>query len=166
MSEDKLEFKRPFLIYGNLALVAWIFLSFGALVLYNQLYGWLFLMFTSASVYLILRRLGCSSCYYCKTCTSGFGRLAGAFFGKGQLKKGSVGNRQVLIGIIYFLLVPLPIGILAYSTVQGFSVTSVFLLGCLVAISVYSASTWLGKHVAASEKPVVVSSESVKKQNS
>jgi hypothetical protein len=159
LSEEKLEFKRPFLIYGNLALLAWILLAFATFVLYNQLYGWLFLMFTSAAVYLILRRLGCSSCYYCKACTSGFGRLAGAFFGRGFLKKGSVGNRHVLIAFIYLLLAPLPIATLIFYTVQAFDVLKVSVLGGLLVISGYSIATWFVR----SPKPTV--GESVKKQN-
>jgi hypothetical protein len=142
LSEEKLEFSRPFLIYGNLALLAWMFLAFFAVWLYNQVYGYLLLLFTAAAIYLILRRLGCSSCYYCKSCTSGFGRLAGAFFGTGYTKKGSVGNRIGLVGFIYFLLFPLPLTFLAFSFMQAFSLLSVFFLICLVIVSVYSLSTW------------------------
>jgi hypothetical protein len=142
VSEEKLEFTRPLLIYGNLALLAWIFLAFAALWFYNPLYSWLFLLFTTASVYLILRRLGCSSCYYCKSCTSGFGRLSGAFFGTGYTKKGSVGNRHGLIAFIYFLLAPLPMAALASSIFQEFSVLKLSLMVSLAAITVFSGLTW------------------------
>ncbi len=56
-------------------------------------------------VYAVLRRIGCSSCYKCKACTSGFGRLAGAFFGKGFVKKESVGNRLGVGGVGLFFVV-------------------------------------------------------------
>ena len=68
----------------------------------------LYLIAVAGIIYAILRRLGCSSCYRCKTCTSGFGRLAGAFFGKGYVKKESVSNRFGIIAFIYFLLCPVP----------------------------------------------------------
>jgi hypothetical protein len=145
LSEQKLEFTRPFLIWGNLALLAWVFLAFFGMWLYSQIYGWLLLIFTAASIYMILRRLGCSSCYYCKTCTSGFGRLAGAFFGRGYIKKGSVGNRKGFLVFIYFLLAPLPVAFLLISTVQAFEVLKVAVLACLLVISVFSLSTWLLK---------------------
>lgn len=148
MSEEKLEFTRPFLVYGNLALLAWMFLAFFAVWLYNQVYGYLLLLFTAAAIYLILRRLGCSSCYYCKSCTSGFGRLAGAFFGTGYTKKGSVGNRLGLVAFIYVLLAPLPIAVLASSLVQVFDVLKVFVLVCILTLSLYSASTWVPKKSA------------------
>lgn len=142
MSEEKLEFKLPFLVYGNLALLAWIFLAFAALWFYSPLYSWLFLLFTAASIYLILRRLGCSSCYYCKSCTSGFGRLSGAFFGTGYTKKGSVGNRHGFVAFIYFLLAPLPMAVLISSILQEFSVLKLAFLAGLIAITVYSGLTW------------------------
>jgi hypothetical protein len=145
VSEDKLEFARPFLILGNLALLAWVFLAFFAVWFYNQVYGWLLLIFTAAAIYMILRRLGCSSCYYCKSCTSGFGRLAGAFFGRGHLKKGSVGNRLGIVAFVYFLLAPLPVAFLCLSLLEGFSFLKVLVITCLLAVSVYSLTTWRKK---------------------
>ncbi len=142
MSEEKLDFKRPFLIGGNLALLAWIFLAFFATWFYNQVYGWLLLLFTAAAIYLILRRLGCSSCYYCKSCTSGFGRLAGAFFGTGYTKKGSVGNRAGFIGFIYVLLAPLPVALVVLSLLQALDILKIFVLTCLLLLIAYSISTW------------------------
>ena len=146
LSEEKLQFTRPFLIWGNLALLAWVFLAFFAMWFYNQIYGWLLLVFTAAAVYMILRRLGCSSCYYCKSCTSGFGRLAGAFFGTGYTKKGSVGNRKGFIVFIYFLLAPLPAAFLILSAVHAFAVVKGVVLACLLAVTFYSASTWSKKN--------------------
>ncbi len=142
MSEEKLEFTRSFLIYGNLTLLAWMLLAFLGTWLYNQIYGYLLLVFTAVAIYLILRRLGCSSCYYCKSCTSGFGRLAGAFFGTGYLKKGSVGNRTGLVGFIYFLLFPLPTVFLVLSMLQAVSVFNALVLTLLVLIFIYSLLTW------------------------
>ncbi len=145
MSEEKLEFNKTFLISGNLALLAWVFLAFAATWFYNQIYGYLLLIFTAALIYLILRRLGCSSCYYCKVCTSGFGRLAGAYFGKGFTKKESIGNRIGLIAFIYLLLAPLPIGLLITSIVQTATLWKILVLAGLTAVSIYSLSTWFKK---------------------
>lgn len=143
MSEEKLEFTKPLLIGGNLALVAWVFLASFGIWFYNQTYSWLMFFFTAAGVYLILRRLGCSSCYYCKSCTSGYGRLAGVFFGTGYTKKGSVGNRKTLTAFIYFLLSFLPLTLLGLSTIQAFTLLKSVVLFCLLAVTLYSVSTWL-----------------------
>jgi hypothetical protein len=145
LSEERLGLKRQFLVLGNLMLVAWVFIAFGGIWFYNQVFSYLLLVFTVAMIFLILRRLGCSSCYYCKTCTSGFGRLAGAFFGTGYTKKGSVGNRTGLLSFIYFLLFPLPVALLALSLSTEVSVLKILVLALLLVISTCSLSTWAMK---------------------
>ena len=142
MAEEKLEFTRPLLVLGNLGLLAWIFLAFFGILFYNQIYGWLYLVVEAVTIYVILRRLGCSSCYKCKSCTSGFGRLSGAFFGKGYIKKESIGNRLGMIAFVYILLLPIPAATLFLSISEAFSFLKLTVLGCLVSVSVYSLATW------------------------
>jgi hypothetical protein len=86
--------------------------------------------------------LGCSSCYMCKACTSGFGRLAGDFFGRCFVKKESVGNRFGVVAFMYVLLLPVPA---AFIVLAGFSVASVVVLGFLLVLSVYSLLTWYNR---------------------
>jgi hypothetical protein len=81
----------------------------------------------------------------CKTCTSGFGRLAGDFFGRGFVKKASVGNRLSIVAFLYVLLLPVPA---AFVVLGGFSVASIAVLGCLLAVSVYSLSTWYNRKLS------------------
>lgn len=147
MSEIKLLFDRRFLILGNLGLLAWIIIASTAVLFYNQLYGWSYLIFLVIMVYGVLRRLGCSSCYMCKECTSGFGRLAGIFFGIGYVKKESVGNRWGAVGFVYVLLLPVPAVFVLLSLVGEFSVVGLFVLGCLLALSGYSLATWFNRAV-------------------
>ena len=142
MTEEKLEFTRSLVVLGNLGLLAWVFLAFFGVLFYNQIYGWAYLIFEVIIIYVILRRIGCTSCYTCKTCTSGFGRLAGAFFGRGYVKKESVGNRLGFIAFVYFLLLPLPAAILLLSIDAAFSFLKILVLICLLAISAYGFSTW------------------------
>ena len=149
MAEGKLEFTRKLLVLGNLALLAWVFLAFISVLLYTWLYSWLYLLLLAFIVYAVLRRIGCGSCYQCKTCTSGFGRLAGVFFGRGFVKKASVGNRIGVIAFIYFLLLPLPAALLSISLVNAFSFVKVLVLVCLLAVSVYSLTTWYNSSTAA-----------------
>jgi hypothetical protein len=142
LTGEKLEFTRKLSILGNLGLLAWVFLAFFAVLFYSQIYGWLYLIVEAAVIYGILRRLGCRNCYKCKECTIGFGRLAGAFFGKGFVKKESVGKRVGLIAFVYFLLLPLPAALLVLSMLQGFSFLKVLVLVCLLAIGAFSLTTW------------------------
>jgi len=142
LGEEKLAFTRRVMTLGNFGLLLWVFLASASVTFYNQLYGWLYLIFLFVTVYAILRRLGCSSCYLCKDCTSGFGRLAGIFFGKGYVKKQSVGNRLGWVIVVYVLLLPVPA---AFLVMSGFSFASLFVLGCLIALSTISLSTWYNK---------------------
>jgi hypothetical protein len=145
LGEEKLYFNRRFLILANFALLAWIFLASFCVVFYNQLYGWIYLVFLAFMVYVVLRRLGCSHCYNCKECTTGFGRLAGAFFGRGYLKKESVGNRVGLIAFIYVLLLPIPLVLVSINFGHAFSYLKLLVLACLLALAGYSLSTWFNR---------------------
>jgi hypothetical protein len=142
LTEEKLDFTRRLLVWGNLALLGWVFLGFFSVLFYNWLYGYLYLILMAFIVYVVMRRLGCSSCYKCKACTSGFGRLAGAFFGRGFVKKESVGNRIGLVGFVYVLLLPLPAVLLSISLLNSFSFVKVLVLVCLLAVALYSLTSW------------------------
>ena len=151
MTNEKLEFTHTLIIIGNFGLLAWLFLAFFGVVFYNIIYGWIFLVVAAALIYGILRRLGCNNCYQCKVCTSGFGRLAGAFFGKGLIKKGSVGNKIALVAVVYFLLLPLPAALLGLSMLYAFSVLKVLVLICLLAIGAFSLATWYKRSTVQSQ---------------
>jgi hypothetical protein len=141
---ETLVFTRRFLVLGNLGLLAWIFLASASVLFFNPIYGWFYLVFLVAMVYAVLRRLGCRSCYMCKACSSGFGRLAGDFFGRGYLKKASVGGRLGVVVLMYVLLLPVPA---VFTVLAGFSVVSVLVLGCLLILSTYSLSTWCNRQL-------------------
>ncbi len=148
MTEEKLYFTRKLLVLGNLGLLAWILLAFYSFLLYSFLYSWLYLIFLAFMVYAVLRRLGCSSCYKCKACTSGFGKLSGAFFGRGFVKKESVGNRIGLVAFVYLLLLPIPATLLSVSLFDSFSYLKVLVLVCLFAVAIYSLTTWSKRSTA------------------
>ncbi len=141
--ERKFDFNRSLLVLGNLALLAWVLAASLSIIIANQLYGVLFLIFSASVVWLVLRRAGCSSCYYCKSCTSGFGRLAGYFFGDRTTK--DAGNKTALsfVGVVYFLLVPVPLLYLVSSLAQAFQLIPASLLVCLLLLTCYSAFTWI-----------------------
>jgi len=153
LSTEKFEFTRSLLVLGNLAILCWVLLASLSFTFVNPLYGWLFLLFASAVIFLFLRRLGCSSCYYCKSCTSGFGRLAGWFFGKRSLKDT---NNKTALGFVvtsYFLLGPLPIVFLTASLSQSLDALRIVLLSFLVVFSLFSVATWLNSGNGKETKP-------------
>src|SRR3990170_1101261 len=93
-------------------------------------------------VYLLLRRLGCNTCAYCKTCTMGFGRLGAWFFGKHELKDLKNKTALAFVGLIYCLLSPISIGFLTVSLIHEFAVSKIVVLLFLLTISFYSLTTW------------------------
>ena len=142
MSEEKIEFSRRLLVLGNVALATWVFIAFFGVLYYTLIYSWLYIILEAAVIYAFLRRLGCRNCYRCKTCTSGFGRLAGAFFGKGLVKKESVGNRIGLVGLVYVLLLLVPLVLSGLSLLRTFSFAEATVIVCLLVLGGYSLSTW------------------------
>jgi hypothetical protein len=83
ISNEAKEYSKTLLTLGNLGIALWIVISAIVCWFFNPLLGWFFLVSAFVMIFVILRRLGCNSCYYCKTCTMGFGKLADLFFGSG-----------------------------------------------------------------------------------
>lgn len=48
LTEEKLDFPRRLLVWGNLGLLSWLFLAFFSVLFYNLLYGWLYLLAVAA----------------------------------------------------------------------------------------------------------------------
>jgi len=142
MSQEKFEFKKSLLVFGNLTLTFWILLGAFALSFYNPIASWLFLLFAAFMVFAMLRRLGCSSCAYCTSCTSGFGRLSGWFFGRIPTKDLNSKTRLAFIGFIYFLLTLVPSAFLVVSILEVFTIAKIMVLLGILLISLYSIATW------------------------
>ena len=142
MSQEKFEFKKSLLVFGNSMLTLWILLGAIALSFYNPIVSWLFLLFAVFMVFAMLRRLGCSSCAYCTSCTSGFGRLSGWFFGRVPTKDLSSKTRLAFIGFIYVLLTLAPSAFLVISILEVFTLAKMMVLLGILLISLYSIATW------------------------
>jgi hypothetical protein len=137
ISNDIREYSKSLLILGNLGIALWIVISAVACWFFNPILGWLFLVSAFVLVFAILRRLGCSSCYYCKSCTMGFGKLSDLFFGRGYMAgiKSSAGLKVVFV---YGLLGLIPIGFLAVSIMQEFTAPKIVVLVFLLVLLIYS----------------------------
>jgi hypothetical protein len=85
----------------------------------------------------ILGKHGCVTCYYCKTCTIGIGKLPELFF----KKKGTANVNQRalrLFPLVYLLLTSLPIVLVATSIYQEISF---YKIGLLIGVLVFSVYT-------------------------
>jgi hypothetical protein len=138
ISQEAKAYSKSLLILGNLGIALWIVVSAVACWFFNILLGWIFLVFAFILVFVVLRRLGCSSCYYCKSCTMGFGKLADLFFGSGRMA-GVNSSLGLKIFFAYGLLGAVPIVFLAVSIMQEFAATKIAVLALLIVLLLYSA---------------------------
>jgi len=139
ISDEAKAYSKRLLTAGNLAIALWIVISAIACWFFNPILGWVFLIAAFGLIFVILRRLGCSSCYYCKSCTMGFGKLADLFFGQGYMA-GINSSLTLKIIFVYGLLGIVPIAFLAVSILQGFAVTKIAVLALLLLLLFYSGS--------------------------
>ena len=139
ISNEAKAYSKALLTVGNLAIVLWIMLGAVACWFFDPLIGLLFLISSIALIFAILRRMGCSSCYYCKSCTMGFGKLADLFFGEGYMA-GIKSSLTLKIIFVYILLGVIPIAFLSVSILQEFAVTKIAVLALLIVLFVYSGS--------------------------
>jgi hypothetical protein len=137
ISDEKKGYSKSLLILGNLGIVLWIGIGAVACWFFNPILGWLFLVSAFVMIFAILRRLGCNSCYYCKSCTSGFGKLADLFFGSGYMA-GVNSSAGLKAFFVYVLLGLIPIGFLAFSIIQDFAATKIAVLVFLLLLLFYS----------------------------
>ena len=132
-------YSKTLLTVGNLAIVLWILLGAVACWFFNPLLGLFFPISAIALIFAILRRLGCSSCYYCKTCTMGFGKLSDLFFGSGYMT-GVKSSLTLKIIFVYILLGVIPIAFLTVSIIQDFAATKIAVLALLLVLLFSSVS--------------------------
>ena len=139
ISDEAKAYSKRLLTAGNLGIVLWILIDAVACWFFNPILGWVFLIAAFGLIFVILRRLGCSSCYYCKSCTMGFGKLADLFFGQGYVA-GVNSSLTLKIIFVYGLLGIVPIVPLAISIIQEFAVTKIAVLALLLILLSYSGS--------------------------
>ena len=133
------EYSKSELIFGNIAIVMWIFLgSFSCWLLY-PLSSIAFFALASFLVFFELGKHGCQTCYYCKTCTIGIGKLPELFFG--QAGTANVNKKAMnLFPFVYLLLSLVPLVFYAISIMQAMTDFKILALALLLSISLYSGA--------------------------
>ncbi len=136
-SRNRKEYSIAELVFGNLAIVLWIGLGAAVFSLFYFPSGVAFAAVAAFAIFYELGKHGCVSCYYCKTCTIGMGKLPELFF-----KQGGTANvnrkAMKLFPFVYILLSLVPIALLIFSLVQDLAV---FKIGLLVGLIVFSTYT-------------------------
>ena len=106
------------IILGNIIMLLWLFIGTIAVWFISPLLAAGFLIVAIILVYIILRKVVCTNCYYYdKWCSMGWGKLAAALFKQGKIEEfnDSIGIR--LAPVIYGLLTIFPIILIIISIV-------------------------------------------------
>jgi len=134
---DKIEYSTPNLLLGNFVIIVWILIGSAGCWLLNPFGALGFFAISSFLVYYELGKKGCLSCFLCKTCTIGFGKLFDVFFTKRGYENMNRKARK-LFPFVYLLLTIVPIALTAISLSMSVSIFKVFLLLALSIFSVVS----------------------------
>lgn len=136
---NRKEYSKSELIFGNLAIILWIGLGALSCALFYPLSAILFFGVAAFLIFYELGKHGCVTCYYCKTCTIGIGKLPELFFKKAGTA--NVNRRALkLFPFTYLLLSALPIALIVISLWQEIAVYKVVLLVSVLAFSVYTGT--------------------------
>ena len=133
------EYPKTGIILGNLAMVIWIALGTIASWFLAPLAAWIYLAVAIVMVYIVMRKLVCTNCYYYdKWCGTGWGKLAALLFQQGNIDDFGTSVGVKLAPLTYGLLSLIPLILIIISMVQAFTVPKLVVLLLLLAVSAYS----------------------------
>lgn len=133
------EYSKSELIFGNLVIVLWILLGAFSCWYFYPLSTLVFFALASFLVFFELGKHGCQTCYFCKTCTIGIGKLPELFFAKAGTA--NVNKKAMnLFPFVYLLLSLVPLVFYSISIIQEMTVLKIMALALLLSISLYSGA--------------------------
>ncbi len=164
MYEEGLEeYPKEGIVIGNLLMFLWIALGTIACWFLSSLFAWVYLAFAIIMVFLILRKLVCTNCYYYdKWCSIGWGKLAALFFKKGNVKKFSTSAGIKIAPFFYGSLTLIPLVILTISMFDGFTLFKLSILILIVIIGFYSGTVSRKKSCARCKMRLICPGSAVK----
>jgi len=128
-------------IFGNGMMLVWIGLGTIACWFVYPLAAWLYLAAALIMIFVVLRKLVCSNCYYYgKRCALGWGKVSALFFSPGSIDQFSTCAGIKAAPITYGLLTLIPLVLCIVALVQEATILRVAVLVLLLAVSVYSGA--------------------------
>ena len=133
------DYSKTELIFGNLLIILWIGLGALSCALFYPLTAVLFFGLASFLIFYELGKHGCVTCYYCKTCTIGMGKLPELFFTKNGTA--NVNKKALkLFPFVYVLLSLIPVALTLASITQAASAYKIILVALLLVFSIFSGA--------------------------
>jgi hypothetical protein len=131
------EYSKFELYFGNLVIIFWILLGAFSCLFFHPLIAIGFFALASFLVFFELGKHGCQTCYYCKTCTIGMGKLPELFFSRAGTA--NVNKKAMkLFPFVYLLMSLLPILLVTISIAQSFAVEKAAVLAGLLVFSFWT----------------------------
>ena len=137
-NNEKIEATKSLMLSGTLTIAIWVTLGTVSIWLINALLGWLFLGFSAFVILVVIRRMLCNSCYYCKSCTKGFAKLSKLTLGSSHIPGISKGSALGMAATMYDVLTLIPSALLLNSLLKVFNPTNFFLLTVILVLSIYT----------------------------
>jgi hypothetical protein len=136
-ARNQKHYAMPELLLGNLMIAVWILLGSLSFAIYYPLAAVPFIAVAAFLVFYKIGKKGCVTCYYCKNCTIGMGKLPSLFF-----KHEKTANINVkalkLFPWTFLLMSAVPVILIVVSLFQEVTAFRVGLLCVVLAFSVYS----------------------------
>lgn len=136
-SRNQKYYPMPELLLGNLAIAVWIILGSLSFAIYYPLAAIPFIALTAFLVFYKIGKKGCVTCYYCKNCTIGMGKLPSLFFKPEKTANVNV-KALKLFPWAFLLMSVVPVVLIAVSLFQEVTAFRVTLLAAVLAFSLYS----------------------------
>ncbi len=128
-------------ILGNLLIILWIVVGTIAVWFFSPILATVFFIIAVLVVYVVLRWLVCTNCYYYdKWCSMGWGKLAAVLFKQGKIEEfnESIGVR--LAPIVYGLLTIFPLIVVVISIIAEIDYYKIAVLVILLVFFVLSGN--------------------------
>jgi hypothetical protein len=139
--QGRKNFPLPRVIFGNVLMLVWMGLGTIACWFVWPVAAWIYLAVAIIMIFVVLRQLVCTNCYYYgKQCALGWGKVSALFFSPGSIEQFSTCVGIKAAPITYGLLTLIPLVFCIVALVQEATVSRVAVLGLLLAVSVYSGA--------------------------
>ncbi|HET58521.1 MAG TPA: hypothetical protein ENN35_08795 [Deltaproteobacteria bacterium] len=128
-------------IFSNVLMLIWIGLGTVACWFAFPVVAWLYLAAAIIMIFVVLRKLVCTNCYYYgKQCALGWGKISALFFSPGSIDQFSTCAGIKAAPITYGLLTLIPLVLCIVALVQEVTALKVAVLVLLLAVAVYSGA--------------------------
>ena len=135
------EYPKSSIILGNFLMLLWISLGVIACWFLHPLAALIYIAFVVIMIFVVLRKLVCTNCYYYdKWCHIGWGKLSAMFFKKGSIKKFTTGVGIKIAPLVYGLLTLIPIIFLIISIFNEVTLFRLSVMILLLIINFYSGT--------------------------